>query len=110
MHAVECASSRSGVVRRPQPPGYDRFVALLTLALIDFLHREAKLQSRLMKVAAAGALPMALPDRASRTRHIARQGSTFENPGSVEIGRSPLDSRAAAAIAGSGVRMGGTAW
>ena len=38
------------------------------------------------------------------------QGWTCDKPGSVETGRSPLDSRAAAAIAGSGSRMGGTAW
>jgi hypothetical protein len=36
----------------------------------------------------------------------AHQGWTCDKPGSVKIGRSPLDSRAAAAIAGSGVRMG----
>jgi hypothetical protein len=40
----------------------------------------------------------------------AHQGWTCDKPGSIEIGRSPLDSRAAAAIAGSGNRMGGTAW
>ena len=34
-----------------------------------------------------------------------RQGWTCDNPGSVEIGRSLLESRAAAAIAGSGVRI-----
>jgi hypothetical protein len=50
------------------------------------------------------------PDPISKRLRSAHQGSTCENPGSVEIGRSPLDSRAAAAIAGSGVRMGGTAW
>jgi hypothetical protein len=52
----------------------------------------------------------AAPDAISKRLRSAHQGSTCENPGSVEIGRSPLDSRAAAAIAGSGVRMGGTAW
>jgi hypothetical protein len=40
----------------------------------------------------------------------AHQGWTCDKPGSVEIVCSSLDSRTAAAIAGSGVRMGGTAW
>ena len=43
------------------------------------------------------------------TTASARQGWTCENPGSVEIGRSPLTSRAVAATAGSGIRIGGTA-
>ena len=40
----------------------------------------------------------------------AHQGWICDKPGTVEIGRSPLDSRAAAAIAGSGSRIGGTVW
>jgi hypothetical protein len=52
----------------------------------------------------------AAPDPISKRLRLAHQGWTCDKPGSVEIGRSPLDSRAAAAIAGSGVRMGGTAW
>jgi hypothetical protein len=42
--------------------------------------------------------------------HLAHQGRLCDKSGTVEIGRIPLDSRAAAAIAGSGTRIGGTAW
>jgi hypothetical protein len=45
-----------------------------------------------------------------KKRRSTRHGWTCDKPGSVEIGRSPLDSRTAAAIAGSGVLIGGTAW
>ncbi len=48
--------------------------------------------------------------RVSKRLRSAHQGWTCDKPRSVEIGRSPLDSRAAAAIAGSGFRIGGTAW
>src|SRR5258708_25154165 len=52
----------------------------------------------------------ASPDSSSKKHRSAHQGWTCDKPGYVETGRSPLDSRAAAAIAGSGSRMGGTAW
>jgi hypothetical protein len=52
----------------------------------------------------------AAPDPISKRLRSPHQGWTRDKSGSVEIGRSPLDSRAAATIAGSGVRIGGIAW
>jgi len=46
----------------------------------------------------------------SKKHRSVHQGCTCDKSGSVDIGRRVLDSRAAAAIAGSGIRMGGTAW
>jgi len=61
-------------------------------------------------ISARSALAQAAPDPISKRLRSSHQGWTRDKSGSVEIGRSPLDSRAAAAIAGSGVRIGGIAW
>jgi hypothetical protein len=58
---------------------------LFTFALIDILHREAKMQSRLMKAAAAGALSMWMGISAALASSVTQPGETAGAPAGAPL-------------------------
>jgi Putative MetA-pathway of phenol degradation len=73
------------VVRRPYPSGYDGFVALFTLARIDFLHREATVQSRLVRLLAAGTLTMCMSVSGAIAASVTQPGETVGAPAGTPL-------------------------
>src|SRR6202048_806051 len=93
--AKACYGSAQSLVRQPRRCGFDKNWRAVQNKTTNSCKNRTR---RLHQI------------RVQKRHRSAHQGWTCDKPGYVETGRSPLDSRAAAAIAGSGVRMGGTAW